>query len=317
MAMRKVVPINPDQSPLLVLELIYKLKVKDVMSAEVVTARRADAMRAVQRLMKENLISGVPIAENGRLFGIVSVDDIIVALDSGHIEDSVEEHMTRKVIVLEDDMPLSFAITYLEKYKFGRFPVLDKQGMLVGIVTSRDVISTLLFEINREVDNLESKVVTADTDLDYVYREFLVAKLDFENAGKASNEIKKLLKARHIDPKTIRRVAVASYELEINQVVHSDGGRIKCTITPSFVEIIAKDAGPGITDVERALEEGFSTANDWIKSLGFGAGLGLPNTRRVADEFDIRSAPNLGTFVRAVITFPQAKEESHETQRND
>lgn len=311
-AMRKL-PINPDQSPLLVLELIYKLKIKDVMTTEVVTARRDDTMRKVQQLMKDNLISGVPIAEKGRLFGIVSVDDIIVALDRGHIADRLDKHMTRNVIVLEDDMPLSFGINYLEKYKYGRFPVLNKDGFLVGLVTSRDIIASLLYEMNREVGALESKQEsTSGIDINYIYKEYQIQKLDFENAGKASNEIKKILKSRHVDSKTLRRVAVASYELEINQVVHSEGGKLMCTITPQQVKIVAKDTGPGIQNVEQALQEGYSTANEWIKSLGFGAGLGLPNTRRVSDEFDIRSELNLGTIVTATIFLPQSKGDKHE-----
>ncbi|MFP4417119.1 MAG: CBS domain-containing protein [Chitinispirillaceae bacterium] len=310
--MRKL-PINPDQSPLLVLELIYKLKIKDVMTTEVVTACRDDSMRKVQQLMKDNLISGIPIVEKGRLFGIVSVDDIIVALDKGHIADRLDKHMTRNVIVLEDDMPLSFGINYLEKYKYGRFPVLNKNGFLVGIVTSRDIIASLLFEMNREVGVLESKQASSsEVAIDHIYKEYQIQKLDFENAGKASNEIKKILKSRHVDPKTLRRVAVASYELEINQVVHSEGGKIMCTISPQQVKIVAKDSGPGIKNVEQALQEGYSTANEWIKSLGFGAGLGLPNTRRVSDEFDIRSEVNLGTIVTSKIFLPHTKETTHE-----
>ncbi len=310
--MRKL-PINPDQSPLLVLELIYKLKIKDVMTTEVVTAQRNDTMRRVQQLMKDNLISGVPIVEKGRLFGIVSVDDIIIALDKGHIGDGVDKHMTRTVTVLEDDMPLSFGINYLEKYNYGRFPVLNKDKVMVGIVTSRDIIAGLLFEMNREVDLLESRQEAAgEVSIDHIYKEYKIKKLDFENAGKASNEIKKILKSRNVDSKTLRRVAVASYELEINQVVHSEGGKIMCTITPGHVRIVAKDSGPGIQNVEQALQEGYSTANEWIKSLGFGAGLGLPNTRRVSDEFDIRSELNLGTIVTSKINLPNIKEGSHE-----
>ena len=129
---------------------------------------------------------------------------------------------------------------------------------------------------------------------------------DFENAGKASTEIKKALKQRNIDRKIIRRIAVASYELEINQVVHSLGGRMTFKINPDSVMIEAADRGPGIENLEEALTEGYSTANDWIRSLGFGAGMGLPNIKRVSDEFNIESIPGKGTTVKTLIyTHPE------------
>jgi anti-sigma regulatory factor (Ser/Thr protein kinase) len=107
----------------------------------------------------------------------------------------------------------------------------------------------------------------------------------------------------------IRRIAIACYELEINQVVHSDGGIIRCSIMPDKVTITAIDTGPGIEDVNQALREGYSTANDYIRSLGFGAGMGLANTQRVSDDFSINSALGKGTTVRSVVFVSSAKDE--------
>jgi anti-sigma regulatory factor (Ser/Thr protein kinase) len=87
----------------------------------------------------------------------------------------------------------------------------------------------------------------------------------------------------------------------MNQVVHSDGGTIRFTLTSDKVEIVADDIGPGIDNIEQALVEGFSTANEWIRSLGFGAGMGLVNVQRVSDEFDIKSSKEKGTTVHAFI----------------
>jgi len=131
-------------------------------------------------------------------------------------------------------------------------------------------------------------------------------KHDFENAGFASTEIKKRLKQSGIAPATIRRAAIASYELEMNIVVHSDGGRITAEYGPDEVVILSEDSGPGIEDVDKAMEQGFSTANEWIRSLGFGAGMGLPNVKSVSDEFSIESSAN-GTTVRSVIGFDTVK----------
>jgi CBS domain-containing protein/anti-sigma regulatory factor (Ser/Thr protein kinase) len=305
------IPISTVDSPSVVLELIYQMKIKDVMVSAVITAKRTDTLRHIQAVMRENYITGVPVAEDSRLLGIISIEDIITALDKDFIDSPAEERMTKNVIVLEEDMPLSFAISYLNKYRYGRFPVVNKKQELVGILTSKDVIGTLLAEMNREVLRLEKMhqgQVGASTA--YSEMEFATTRYDFETAGRASTEIKKALKARNIDPKIIRRIAIASYELEINQVVHSHGGVIRCSIQPDKVTIVAVDTGPGIADVNQALQEGWSTANEWIRSLGFGAGMGLANTKRVSDEFTINSALNTGTTVRSIVFLNSPKDES-------
>ena len=303
-------PINTDNSPSFVLELIYKLRIRDVMTKEVITVVRGTPLRRVQAIMKENGITGVPVAEGGRLLGMVSVDDILQALDEGHIGDTVEERMTRNLIVLEEDMPLSFGISYFEKYSYGRFPILNRDKQLVGIITSRDILVTLLLEFNREMEKLEDRLQpdarAAAPDSDS--REYAVRRFDFENAGKASFEIKKLCKQHNPEPKLLRRVAVAAYELEMNLVVHSNGGKIYFSLENDTATIEAVDRGPGIADVEQAVEEGYTTATEWVRSLGFGAGMGLPNTKRVADEFTIESSPN-GTRVVARIQFARGEQQ--------
>jgi|YNPMSStandDraft_1061717.scaffolds.fasta_scaffold21524_3 CBS domain-containing protein len=302
--MSGTIPLNTQESPPFLLDLIYRLKVKDVMTKEVITARKETPLRQIQRIMKEKWITGVPITdeEGKRIFGIISMDDIIRALDGGYIEDPAERWMSRNLIVLEEDMPLQFAISYLDKFRYGRFPVLNKDRELVGIITSRDIIVALLVEANKEVEKLEQRIVQPPSRPgEEAWLLYHVRKYDFENAGKASAGLKKLLMERNLDPKTLRRVSVAAYELEMNLVVHSDGGTLSFRIGKDRVEIEAKDKGPGIADVEKAMEEGFSTANEWIRSLGFGAGMGLPNAKRVSDEFTIDSKLGEGTTVRVVI----------------
>ena len=307
---REDIPISTVDSPSVVLELIYQLKIKDVMATAVITGGKSQTMRHIQAIMRENRITGVPIVDGRKLVGIVSIDDIVTALDKGFIDRPVEERMTRNVIVLQDDMPLSFAISYLNKYRYGRFPVLNKKQELVGILSSLDVIRSLLVEMNREVLRLE-KMQKDNTGVSSPYSEmeFNVPRYNFELAGRASTEIKKALKQREIDPKIIRRIAIASYELEINLVVHSLGGSIYCTIQPDKVIIIAADTGPGIADVNQALQEGWSTADEYVRSLGFGAGMGLANTKRVSDEFSINSSIGVGTTVRSVVYVNSSKDE--------
>jgi len=304
------IPISTIDSPAVVLELIYQLKVKDVMTTAVICAKKTDTLKHIQALMRENYITGVPITEGRVLLGLVSIDDIVTALDKGYINAAAEEKMTRDLIVLEEDMPLSFAISYFNKYRFSRYPVVSKNKELAGILTSNDVISALLVEMNREVLRLEKSNQKNTARRGSSEMEYAVAKLDFEKAGRASTEIKKALKAQNIDPQLIRRIAIASYELEINQVVHSNGGTISCSIQPDRVIIVAADTGPGIEDLTLALKEGWSTASEMVRSFGFGAGMGLANTKRVSDEFTINSKLGEGTTVRSVIFIHSPKQES-------
>ena len=300
----KVLPLTDEQLPLVIQELLFTLKIRDAMTRNPICARRDQRLREVQELMRERGITGVPVVEKDRLFGILSMDDILRAMEAGRMDETVERHMTTRVVVLEEDMPLTFGATYFDKYGFGRFPVLNRENLLVGILTSRDVSSALLMALYREFDKLESRRAAGEkTEDDPALLRFRVQRFDFENAGRASHEIKKRLTARQVHPRTIRRAAVAAYEMEINQAVHSYGGTLFCRIGADCVEITAEDNGPGISDVDEAMREGFTTATEWIKSLGFGAGMGLANIRRVSDDFEIRSHAGSGTLVRSVIVF--------------
>ena len=120
---------------------------------------------------------------------------------------------------------------------------------------------------------------------------------NFTPAGEASVAIKKLLRQMEIAPNTIRRVSVAMYEGEINMVIHANGGTADVNVYCDKIEIILKDNGPGIPDIALAMQEGYSTAPDTIRSLGFGAGMGLPNMKRYTDDMRIESEVGKGTTV--------------------
>lgn len=119
----------------------------------------------------------------------------------------------------------------------------------------------------------------------------------YETAGEASASIKRKLKQLGIDSGVLRRISVASYEVELNLVIHSMGGTLTLAVDPEQIMLISKDVGPGIPDITRAMTEGYSTANEEARSLGFGAGMGLPNMKRNASTFDIQSQPGVGTSI--------------------
>ena len=119
----------------------------------------------------------------------------------------------------------------------------------------------------------------------------------YATAGEASTTIKRKLKQLGIDANVLRRVSVASYEVELNLVIHSMGGTLTLQVDPEMVTLISKDVGLGIPDIDKAMTEGFSTANEEARTLGFGAGMGLPNMKRNATTFDIQSQVGVGTTI--------------------
>lgn len=123
---------------------------------------------------------------------------------------------------------------------------------------------------------------------------------DFKAAGKSSSNIKSNLKAIGIDALILRKIAIISYEAEINIVIHSYGGNLYCDLYEDKIIIVSEDRGPGIPDIEKAMTEGFSTASESVRELGFGAGMGLPNMKRYSDGFEIESSEN-GTIIKITI----------------
>ncbi len=120
---------------------------------------------------------------------------------------------------------------------------------------------------------------------------------DFTSAGQASVQLKKNLRQLGISPETIRRASIAMYEGEINMVIHAGGGVADVSVSEDEITITLTDHGPGIKDIEQAMQEGFSTATDTVRSLGFGAGMGLPNMKRYSDSMDIASTLGEGTVI--------------------
>ncbi len=131
-----------------------------------------------------------------------------------------------------------------------------------------------------------------------------VAAADYTSAGKASTDIKRRLKQLGVGGDVLRRVAVASYEVELNLVIHSLGGELCLTVFPDAVQLVSSDVGPGIPDLDMAMREGYSTANEEARSLGFGAGMGLPNMKRNADDFSIESELGTGTTITMRFNLP-------------
>lgn len=125
---------------------------------------------------------------------------------------------------------------------------------------------------------------------------------DFTRAGEASSNVKNKLKMMGIDSNVIRKVAIAMYEGEINMVIHANGGNITVTISDQSIQMVLADTGPGIADIDKAMLQGYSTAPEEVRALGFGAGMGLPNMKKYTDSLKIDSTVGVGTTVTMEIT---------------
>ncbi|WP_171904587.1 ATP-binding protein [Sporolituus thermophilus] len=131
--------------------------------------------------------------------------------------------------------------------------------------------------------------------------EFPLTGGNFEGAGEASSKVKRVLQQLGIRPDIVRRIAIGAYEAEMNVIIHAWRGVLRACIYADHTELTIEDEGPGIANIEQAMQEGFSTAPDHIRELGFGAGMGLPNMHKCSDEFTIQSEVNAGTKIRMVI----------------
>lgn len=128
-----------------------------------------------------------------------------------------------------------------------------------------------------------------------------IEKGNFSKGGEASSKLKKILRKLGVEASLIRKTSIVTYELEMNVIIHSEGGKITVTITTSEINILVEDKGPGIEDLDKAFQAGYSTASEEIREMGFGAGMGLNNVRKYADKLNVETGSGEGTRIEAVI----------------
>ncbi len=290
-------------------ELIYELKVEQAMTKDVIKVHPKNRMGELREILRVNRISGTPVVDEDKLVGIVSIEDFIKCLADGEMDAFVGDKMTRKVKTLYADEPLIHAVNKFNRHGFGRFPIIERDnGKLVGIITKSDIIKTLLKEIEinyqeEEIHRYRASHIFKDiiADKTTLIFEYNIAGQDFKHAGESASGLKKSLARLGINPQILRRVAIATYEAEMNIVIFTSGGRIIAYVKPDEIRVEAIDTGPGIPDVEKAMQPGFSTASPAVQEWGFGAGMGLPNIKKCADKMYINSVVGKGTKLEVII----------------
>lgn len=289
-------------------ELVYELRIEEIMTHPPITVGTDCLMSELKEILRLNRISGAPVLEAGELAGIISIQDLIVALAQGEIAARVGDKMTRQLQTVYADEPVIQAVNKFAHYGYGRLPVVERSGRLVGILTQGDIVRGLLrgLEVQwqeEEIHRYRASHIFEDIESDRtgLVLRYNVTARDFVRGGEASSKLKRALERLGAEPQLVRRVAIAAYEAETNLIIHADaGGHLVVEIQPDRIRIVALDTGPGIPDIEKALQPGFSTAPDWIRELGFGAGMGLNNIKTCADEIKLESRIGVGTRLEAI-----------------
>ncbi len=299
---------NPTREVTKLQALAYELRVDQAMTWDVITIPPSTTMDEFGEILRANNISGTPVVEAGRMVGIVSTEDLIMALKAGEMDALVSEKMTPNPVTLFADEPLVHAVSKFSELRFGRFPIVNRDKDMVGIITPGDIARAMLRRL--EVDYREEElhryrashifgdIIADDIAIVFGYR---VPAGDINLAGEASSGLRKTLSRLGIQPQVIRRVAVATYEAEMNIVIFTEGGEIVAEVRPDRIRVDFQDKGPGIPDIEQAMQPGFSTAPPWVQEMGFGAGMGLPNIQSCADEMKLESKVGIGTHLEIVI----------------
>ncbi len=273
------------------------------MTRNIVTVKPSTPLSELKNLMRIHRISGVPVVnEDGDLVGVISVEDLLRAYEDGAFGAFAGERMSTNMITIREADSVDTAVQKFQQTGVGRLPVVNAWGELVGMLTKGDITRGLLHEIGAEAQDEEicryrashifRDVESDDTSLSLCYT---VPPRDFTTGGQASSKIKRALTRLGADPQIVRRAAIASYEAEMNLVIHADhGGRMVAAVDASQVVLTVEDDGPGIPDIERAMS-GHSTTPPEIRQLGFGAGMGLKNIQKCADQMHLESAVGRGT----------------------
>ncbi|HPC39191.1 MAG TPA: CBS domain-containing protein [Exilispira sp.] len=285
-------------------ELLYTLTVGEIMEKNVITVSEITLIKDTMDVFKKFHITGCPVVNSENiLVGIISMSDILDALYQNKPLDLVKNWMTTNVYTIHPEVNIVKALDLISTKSVGRIPVIDYSRKVIGIITNGIILKSLLLRVEKFSEATEKEAIKLASALNLdeiridqpIKFKWELQQNDFENAGKLSSELKKILAKMNIDRIIVRRISIATYEAEINILIHSVGGYALIDINSERIHEEFIDFGPGIPDIEKAMEEGYSTASQLARDLGFGAGMGLPNIKKSVDIFNLKSSKEEGT----------------------
>jgi CBS domain-containing protein/anti-sigma regulatory factor (Ser/Thr protein kinase) len=293
-------------------ELAYDLKVREVMTVDVKTASPGMQLSKVLDILRTNRISGLPVVEDGKLVGVLSLEDVVRALQKNDLSAPTSRYMTRQAVTVASYESIVKAISTFTERQLGRLPVIDENLNLVGMITKGDITRGILVALQKDYKTEEVRRYRAShlfediiSDRTTLVLRYTIQAGDFTQGGKASSYIKRALLRLGADPQITRRCSIAVYEAEMNLIIHTtNGGILKLEVEPHRITMSTTDDGPGIADTELVFQAGYSTATEKVRELGFGAGMGLVNMKRCVDEIKLESAVGKGSKLVMRIFIP-------------
>ncbi len=293
-------------------ELAYDLKIREVMTADVRTASPDIPLSKVLEILRVHRISGLPVVEENKLVGIVSLEDIVRAMQKNDLSAPTRQYMTRDVVTVASYETIVKAIRTFTEKGLGRLPVVDENRNLVGMITKGDITRGILVALQKDYKAEEVRRYRASHLFEDIISErttlvmrYTIKAGDFTQGGVASSHIKRALLRLGADPQITRRCCIAVYEAEMNLIIHTtNGGILKLEVEPHRITMSATDTGPGISDTEQVFQPGYSTATEQVREMGFGAGMGLVNMKRCVDEIELTSTVGEGTKLVMRIFIP-------------
>jgi CBS domain-containing protein/anti-sigma regulatory factor (Ser/Thr protein kinase) len=287
-------------------ELAYELKVSEVMTKDTKVLAPDTSMRDALDLFRIERISGAPVACGEILCGVISLEDLIRCMTDNDLDAQVSQYMSTNTVTIRATDPVIEALKLFVATRHGRLPVIDSDNHLQGILTKGDISLGLLNALQHDYQAEEVRRYRAShlfediiSDRTSLILRYNIQPRNFTLGGAASSNIKKALLRLGANSQIARRCSIAIYEAEMNLIIHTiQGGVLRVEIEPHQISIDAVDDGPGIKDISLALKPGYSTANEEIRELGFGAGMGLVNISRCVDSMKLESTLGKGTRLR-------------------
>ena len=284
-------------------ELSYDLRIFEVMSREVFTLAPNQTIRDGLELLRIKRISGAPVVENGNLVGVISTEDLMRALTQNDLDAPIRKYMSANVISVKSYEPVVKALEMFARTNVGRLPVTNEHDQLVGMITKGDITRGVLVAIRKDYQEEEIRRyrvrhlfedITSDRTSPIL--RYHIKPRDFINGGQASSHIKRAMLRLGASAQLARQCGIAVYEAEMNLIIHTtNGGILRVQIEPHRILMQTTDDGPGIPDVNKALQPGWSTAPQEARNMGFGAGMGLVNIKSCVDKMEIFSGAGKGT----------------------
>lgn len=285
-------------------ERIYEIRVEKIMKTDIARVTPKTMMSELKDVIKENNYACIPVLEGEKLVGQISIAEYVEWLTSASGDVPIKELMNTESKTLHIDESVITAIKELDHSGLRGLSVVEySTRKFLGLICRCNMMEGVLAEldVNDKMENKENKTNCLLSKIEAksaaMKLNYIVEAKSLEYGGEISSSIRSDLYKIGLPGSIVRRAAIAAYEAEMNLLSYAEGGVFTLLVNPETLNMKIEDNGPGIPDVKKAMEPGFSTAPNWVRELGFGAGMGLQNIKNCSDNFKINSTVGEGTVL--------------------